>query len=39
MVTMSDPSTWIWVVMPETDDTWLAEAEDMSHILPKFRSM
>jgi hypothetical protein len=39
MVTMSDPSTWIWAVMPETDDTWLAEAEDVSPILPKFRSM
>jgi hypothetical protein len=39
MVTMSDPSNWIWAVMPATDDTWLAEAEDVSPVLPKFRLM
>ena len=36
---MTDPSNWIWAVMPATDDTLLAEAEDVSLVLPEFRLM
>jgi hypothetical protein len=39
LVTMPDPSILGLVAVPATDDASLAETDDVTHVLPRFRSL